>query len=105
VPAGDAVLRWLRDREHRIPIVVSVHGGDLSYVARRSERGRRTVARVLHGADAVIANSEITKRGIEELTGPLAELRVIHPGADAPPAAGERHAEPTLVTVAHLEPH
>ena len=105
VPAGDAVLRWLRDRERRVPLVVSVHGGDLSYVTQRSERGRRTVARVLRAADAVIANSEVTRRGVEDVTGPLARLRVIHPGADPPPATLERHAQPTLVTLAHLEPH
>jgi glycosyltransferase involved in cell wall biosynthesis len=105
VPSGDAVSRWLRSRGHRVPLVVSVHGGDLSYAAARSARGRRTVARVLRAAGAVVANSEVTRQGIEELTGPLPRLRVIHPGADAPPAARERHPDPTLVTVAHLEPH
>jgi teichuronic acid biosynthesis glycosyltransferase TuaC len=105
VPAGDAVLRWLDARGHRVPLIVSVHGGDLSYVATRSARGRSTVARVLRSADAVIANSEVTRSGIEALTGPLARLRVIHPGADLTPAAPERHEEPTLVTVAHLESH
>jgi teichuronic acid biosynthesis glycosyltransferase TuaC len=109
VPAGDAVLRWLDDerpgKRPPVPLVVSVHGGDLSYTARRSARGRRTVARVLQAADAVIANSDVTRRGIEELTGPLPRLRVIHPGADAPRAVAARHADPTLVTVAHLEPH
>jgi teichuronic acid biosynthesis glycosyltransferase TuaC len=104
VPAGDAVLRWIR-RGHDVPLVVSVHGGDLSYAAARSARGRAVVTRVLQAADAVIANSEVTKRGIEELTGPLARLRVIHPGADAPDTRAERHRDTTLVTVAHLEPH
>jgi teichuronic acid biosynthesis glycosyltransferase TuaC len=105
VPAGDAALSWLRSRGREVPLVVSVHGGDLSYVARRSARGARTVARVLHSAHAVIANSEVTRRGIEDLTGPLERLRVIHPGADPPPAVAERHSDPTLVTVAHLEQH
>lgn len=105
VPAGDAVLRWLHARGRRVPLVVSVHGGDLSYAAARSERGRRTVAGVLQAADAVIANSGVTRHGIEELAGPVRRLRVIHPGADPQPASQERHADPTLVTVAHLEPH
>ena len=104
VPAGDAVLRWIR-RGHDVPLVVSVHGGDLSYTAARSARGRAVVARVLEAADAVIANSEVTKRGIEELTGPLPRLWVIHPGAETAPAPTERHRDTTLVTVAHLEPH
>ena len=104
VPAGDAVLRWIR-RGNDVPLVVSVHGGDLSYAAARSERGREVVARVLRAADAVIANSEVTRRGIEVLTGPLPALDVIHPGAEVPESVVERRPEPTLVTVAHLEPH
>ena len=104
VPAGDAALRWI-GRGNDVPLVVSVHGGDLSYTAARSERGRETVTRVLRAADAVIANSEVTRRGIEELTGPLPTLEVIHPGADVPDAIAERAPVPTLVTVAHLEAH
>jgi teichuronic acid biosynthesis glycosyltransferase TuaC len=105
VPAGDAVLRWFAERGRHLPLVVSVHGGDLSYTAARSVRGHATVARVLEAADAVIANSEVTRRGIEALTGPLPRIRVIHPGADTATSARARHADPTLVTVANLEPH
>jgi len=104
VPAGDAVLRWIR-RGNDVPLVVSVHGGDLSYAAARSERGRDTVVRVLRAAAAVIANSEVTRHGIEQLTGPLPALEVIHPGADLPEAMPDRAPVPTLVTVAHLEAH
>ena len=104
VPAGDAVLRW-KQRGHDVPLIVSVHGGDLSYTAARSERGREVVVRVLRAADAVIANSDVTRRGIEELTGALPFLEVIHPGADVPDAPAERRPVPTIVTVAHLEPH
>jgi glycosyltransferase involved in cell wall biosynthesis len=104
VPAGDAVLRWM-GRGNDVPLVVSVHGGDLSYTAARSERGRETVTRVLRAADAVIANSDVTRGGIEALTGPLPLLEVIHPGADIPASLPEREPSPTLVTVAHLEPH
>jgi teichuronic acid biosynthesis glycosyltransferase TuaC len=105
VPAGDATLRWMR-RRHRTgtPLVVSVHGGDLSYTAARSVRGRRVVTEVLRAADAVIANSELTRGRVEELTAEPARLRVIHPGADLREPA-QRHPDPTLVTVAHLEPH
>lgn len=104
VPGGDAALRWMR-RRRRLPFVVSVHGGDLSYTAARSERGRTTVRNVLQAADAVIANSTVTRRGIEELTGPLSSLHVIHPGADLPDGVAERHQQPALVTLANLEQH
>ena len=103
VPAGDAVLRWLR-RPGRPPLVVSVHGGDLSFRARRPERWRAVVRRTLRGADAVISNSLSTRRGIEEVTGPLFRLDTIHLGAVLRTPA-TRRGEPTLVTVAHLVPH
>jgi glycosyltransferase involved in cell wall biosynthesis len=104
VPAGDAALRWLR-RSRKLPLVVSVHGGDLFYTAARSERGRRVVSRVFAAADAILANSELTRRGVEELGGTGETIRVAHPGADPVEAVVSRRAEPTLVTVAHLEAH
>ncbi len=104
VPAGDAALRWVR-RGNEVPLVVSVHGGDLSYTAARSDRGRAVVSEVLRAASAVIANSEVTRRGIEELTGALPFLEVVHPGADLPAGVATRTGDPTIVTVAHLEPH
>src|SRR6185436_11071336 len=88
-----------------VPLVVSVHGGDLSYTAARSAHGREVVTGVLRAATAVIANSEVTRRGIEEITAGLPALHVIHPGADMPEMLPERDPDPTLVTVAHLEPH
>ena len=104
VPAGDAALRWIR-RGNDVPLVVSVHGGDLSYTAARSERGRAVVTEVLRAADAVVANSAITRRWIEAVTGPLDRLEVIHPGADPPAVVAPRAPDPTILTVAHLEPH
>jgi teichuronic acid biosynthesis glycosyltransferase TuaC len=104
VPAGDAALRWLRGGES-LPLVVSVHGGDLFYTAARSDRGRRVVAKVFAAADAILANSELTRSGVEELAGGGEKVQVVHPGADPVEPVASRRAEPTLVTVAHLERH
>ena len=104
VPAGDAVLRWMRRRGRR-PLAVSVHGGDLSFKSRRPDRWRAVVANALRSADGVIANSEATRRGIEEITGPLPRLETVHLGADSPSSPPSRHDEPTLVTVGHLVSH
>jgi glycosyltransferase involved in cell wall biosynthesis len=104
VPSGDAVLRWIR-RRGRLPLVVSVHGGDLDYTARLGRRGREAVTRTLRAADSVLANSELTRAGVEELVGPLPGLRVVHLGADLVAPSSQPHREPTLVTVAHLVPH
>jgi teichuronic acid biosynthesis glycosyltransferase TuaC len=104
VPAGFAARRWLERRGSRAPLVVSVHGGDLTYAAPRSERGRRAVARTLAAADAVTVNSSLTRTGVEALIGARDRVFVVHPGADPMPAQ-PRADEPTLITVANLEAH
>jgi teichuronic acid biosynthesis glycosyltransferase TuaC len=118
VPTADAVLRARVD----VPLVVSVHGGDVLYTAPRSAAGSAAVARGLAGARLVLANSE----GIAELARQhgARETRVVHLGADLPEAGrsvdggqaadpgrttgtgraiGTRRSDaPALVTVAHL---
>jgi teichuronic acid biosynthesis glycosyltransferase TuaC len=101
VPAGDAVRRAGLD----VPVVVSVHGGDVLYTAPRSQAGRAAVARGLGAARLVLANS----RGIADLARAhgAGEVEVVHLGADLPGRPGAasrpRQAEaPALVTVGHL---
>jgi teichuronic acid biosynthesis glycosyltransferase TuaC len=104
VPAGDAVRR----ARLRTPMVVSVHGGDVLYTARRGAAGAKAVARGLGAARLVLANSQ----GIAEMAGACGarETRVVHLGADLADAPGARRAggigtqarAPSLVTVAHL---
>jgi len=117
VPAGDAVRR----ARVEVPLVVSVHGGDVLYTAADpptgSAAGAAAVTRGLGAARLVLANS----RGIAELsrTHGAGETRVVHLGADLPsPRHSSRRTEspgragtmrmggpaggPILVTVAHL---
>ncbi len=105
VPAGDAVRRAGLD----VPVVVSVHGGDVLYTAPRSPAGRAAVARGLGAARLVLANS----RGIAELARAhgAADVEVVHLGTDMPASgiAGDgrpdrAHQTETLalVTVGHL---
>jgi teichuronic acid biosynthesis glycosyltransferase TuaC len=101
VPAADAVHRALnRPRRLELPLVVSVHGGDVLYTAPRSEAGRLAVERNLAGATDVLANSA----GIAELARHYGarEAKVVHLGADLPDSAGKRDPQPSLVTVGHL---
>ena len=89
VPAGDAVRR----AGPRTPLVVSEHGADVLYTAWRGPRGARAVARGLGAAQLVLANSG----GIAELARDrgAARTRVVHLGAELPPArgpAGDNHA-------------
>ena len=112
VPAGDAVRRVGLD----VPLVVSVHGGDVLYTAAApptgTAAGATMVARGLGAARLVLANSQ----GIAELarTHGAGETRVVHLGTDLPATAhpsrrlglregiGGRAGGPSLVTVAHL---
>ncbi|MFI4992633.1 MAG: glycosyltransferase [Solirubrobacterales bacterium] len=105
VPAGDAVRRVQLD----VPLIVSVHGGDVLYTAADpptgSTAGAAAVSRGLGAARLVLANSQ----GIAELarTHGAGETRVVHLGAEMPatPYPARRAgtgAHPTIVTVAHL---
>ena len=106
VPAGDAVRRAMahHPRSVDVPLVVSVHGGDVLYTAPRSETGREAVERGLGAAATVLANS----RGVAELARAYGarDTRVVHLGADLPErggaAIGRREQTPSLVTVGHL---
>ncbi len=102
VPAADAVRRARVD----VPLVVSVHGGDVLHTAapppRGSSAGARAVARGLGAARLTLANSQ----GIAELCHAhgAGDVRVVHLGADLPDVsrAPRREGPPTLVTVGHL---
>ena len=80
VPAADAVRRARIDR----PLIVSVHGGDVFYTARRGQAGAEAVARGLGAARLVLANSH----GIAELARAdgAGETRVVHLGTELPSA-------------------
>jgi teichuronic acid biosynthesis glycosyltransferase TuaC len=100
VPAGEAVRRARLD----VPLVVSVHGGDVLYTAPRSAAGHAAVARGLGAARLVLANSH----GIAELARAhgAREVRVVHLGTDLPTRRADRQdgrdGHPSLVTVGHL---
>ncbi|HZV72218.1 MAG TPA: glycosyltransferase [Conexibacter sp.] len=97
VPAGDAVRRIRPD----VPLVVSVHGGDVLATAQRSAHARRTVARTFRHASLVLANSAGTEARCRAL-GARATT-VVHLGTDLPATPARRDDEPpTLVTVGHL---
>jgi glycosyltransferase involved in cell wall biosynthesis len=103
VPAGDAVLR----AQVELPLVTSLHGGDVLWTTSRVPGGLGAVERVLAASRLVLANSA----GIERLAREhgAQEVRVVHLGTDLParsalPASlGSGVAQtPLIVTVGHL---
>lgn len=112
VPAGDAVRRV----HAAVPLVVSVHGGDVLYTAPSSLAGTRAVSSALGGARLVLANS-LGTAALAARYG-ATDVRVVHLGADPtpdqlqasqadavapkPPSDKGTGAVDRLVTVAHL---
>jgi glycosyltransferase involved in cell wall biosynthesis len=92
VPAGDA----LRRAASRLPLLVSVHGGDVLGPHAGSDAVRRTLGH----ARLVLANSAGTARRCAQ-RGAL-RTRVVHLGTDLPPAPARPPETPTLVTVGNL---
>jgi teichuronic acid biosynthesis glycosyltransferase TuaC len=92
VPAGDAVRRVAPE----LPLVVSVHGGDVHGAHSSSP----AVTRTLSHARVVLANSAGTARRCAERGAGV--TRVVHLGADVPLEPLPRPRRPTLVTVGDL---
>jgi glycosyltransferase involved in cell wall biosynthesis len=98
VPAGDAVRRSGID----VPLVVSVHGGDIFYTAPRSKEWAANVRATFEHDDLVLANSAGMARDARALDA--ANVRVVRLGTDMPDTTETRPSDPTVVTVAHLVP-
>lgn len=92
VPAGDA----LRRAAPKVPLVVSVHGGDV----HGSHAGSQAVRSTLGHARLVLANSAGTARRCEQRGA--RRTRVVHLGTEIPEHPSPAPARPTLVTVGNL---
>jgi teichuronic acid biosynthesis glycosyltransferase TuaC len=92
VPAGDA----LRRAAGRIPLLVSVHGGDV----HGPHAGAGSVRETLAHARLVLANSAGTARRCRQRGA--ADTRVVHLGTDVPTAPATAPRDPTLVSVGNL---
>jgi teichuronic acid biosynthesis glycosyltransferase TuaC len=103
-PAGDAVRR----SRIEVPLVVSVHGGDVYSVATSSRAGERAVKDTLSAARLVLANSQGIERRCRALGA--TRTRVVHLGTDLPTQVeteeraerGPRTTAPLIATVANL---
>jgi glycosyltransferase involved in cell wall biosynthesis len=99
--AGAAALHWTAPRD--VPLVVSVHGGDVLAPSLSGPAARSTIARVLRDAAGVMCNSRATERLATALASRDDHMRVVHLGTDIPADLPPRHEQPTLVTLAALD--
>jgi glycosyltransferase involved in cell wall biosynthesis len=102
LPSGGAALPFARARG--LPVVISVHGGDVLGPLLQGDAARATVATVLGGAAEVLCNSRVTLTRVAELVRDDERLRVVHLGADAPPEPPAKRARTTVATLGHLVP-
>jgi teichuronic acid biosynthesis glycosyltransferase TuaC len=105
-PAG--VVALLAARRMKVPVVVSVHGADVTFTARQNAIGRRAVRWVLVTSDTVLANSSWTREQILGLGASPDRVQIVRMGADPPEgivSAGHgADGEPlTLLTVGYLD--
>jgi teichuronic acid biosynthesis glycosyltransferase TuaC len=100
--AGAAALPWARG--NGVPLVVSVHGGDVLAPLLAKPAARATVAHVLRSADGVMCNSYATLRNAAALAGRRNHMRVVHLGTDLPDDLPPKHGQPTVATVAAVDP-
>jgi glycosyltransferase involved in cell wall biosynthesis len=102
--AGAAALEWAAPR--RVPLVVSVHGGDVLAPTLAGPGARGTIGRVLREASVVVCNSRGTLGLAAALAGHDDHMRVVYLGTDVP-AEHElppKHDRPTIATLAHADP-
>jgi glycosyltransferase involved in cell wall biosynthesis len=85
-PLGHALARW-----HRLPNVLSVHGGDLFDPSKRSSPHlhaplRAAVRWMLAAADDVVGQSRDTVRHVNEIYGVRRDVTLIPLGIERPPS-------------------
>ena len=102
VPWASAARPWADRR--RMPLVVSVHGGDLLAPILQAPVTRAAAGATLRGAARVMCNSRATLRRAAALAGREDHMRVVHLGAEAPEPLPLKHAEPAIATLGHVIP-
>jgi glycosyltransferase involved in cell wall biosynthesis len=102
LPSGGAARPFAARRG--VPLVVSVHGGDVLSRVLGSPAARAEVGATLRGATAVLCNSRATLGHAAALAGSDERMRVVHLGAEPPANPLPKRREPTVATLAHVIP-
>jgi glycosyltransferase involved in cell wall biosynthesis len=102
LPAGGAALPFTA--AHGLPLVVSVHGGDVLGPLLQAPEAQSAVGEVLSSASEVICNSLATLERVADITRDEERLRVVYLGASAPDEFPPKRERPTVSTLAHVIP-
>jgi glycosyltransferase involved in cell wall biosynthesis len=102
LPAGGAAGPFAH--QHGLPLVVSVHGGDVLGPLLQTPEAGAAVTDVLSGAAQVLCNSRATLERVAALTGSQERLRVVHLGASPPADPAPKRDCPTVATLGHVVP-
>jgi glycosyltransferase involved in cell wall biosynthesis len=86
----------------RLPLAISVHGGDVLGPLVSTPQARARVGGVLRRASAVLCNSKDTLIRCSSLTGAAARMCVVHLGAEAPRLLPPRRKQPAIATLGHV---
>jgi teichuronic acid biosynthesis glycosyltransferase TuaC len=100
LPAGGAARPFAERRG--VPLVVSVHGGDVLSPLLASPAARAEAGATLRAAAAVLCNSRATQDRAAALAGSADRTRVVHLGAEPPAEPAPKRREPTVATLAHV---
>lgn len=102
LPGAGAAEDWAARR--RVPLVVSVHGGDVLGSLLSTPSARAEVGRILRSCAAVLCNSRATLERAASSAGGRSNMRVVHLGAEAPVPRPPRRPVPTVATLGHVVP-
>jgi teichuronic acid biosynthesis glycosyltransferase TuaC len=100
LPAAGAALSFTE--AEKLPLAVSVHGGDVLGPLVSTPQARARVGGVLRRASVVLCNSKDTLIRCSSLTGSAARMCVVHLGAEAPADPPPKRHEPTVATLGHI---
>lgn len=105
-PGG--VIALLAQKRIQAPIILSIHGGDITYTAKQNQLGKAIIAHVFNKVDTIIAQSEWTKKQIIHYGGNPDKIELVRLGAFPPPTAtlqpkaGAEQHEITILSIANL---
>jgi glycosyltransferase involved in cell wall biosynthesis len=100
LPAAGAALSFTE--AERLPLAISVHGGDVLGPLVSTPQARARIGGLLRRASVVLCNSRDTLIRCAALTGSQARMSVVHLGAEAPANPPPKRAEPTIATLGHV---